>query len=155
MLRFLGKTTASAARSGGSSLAQVCGGGDDGLSTWELVNAAQSDDEDLYSYDSDEAVITADAVSGDDLEPVLTEDDDDVDVEEDAPAPRDFVSPSDIIAIQAMSVSPPMTLPVVMARDLVAPEGEIWEAEDNEDGDKEDGAEGRAKAQSKEASLLR
>lgn len=122
MLRFLGKTTASAARSGGSSLTTVCGSGDEGLSAWELVNVAQSDDEDLYSYDSDEAASTADEVSGDDLAPVPAEeevDDDDVDVDEDAPAPRDFVSPSDIIAIQVMSVSPPMTFPVEMARDFV------------------------------------
>lgn len=119
MLRFLGKTTASEARSGGSIATEVCGG-EEGLSTWELVNAAHSDDEDLYSYHSDEAVST-----GDDLEPIPDEeddddDDDDVDVDEDAPAPPGLLSPGDIIAIQAMSISPPMTFPVEMAREYVA-----------------------------------
>lgn len=122
MMRFLGKTTASAARSGGSNTTEVCGVGDEVLSAWELVNASQSDDEDLYSYDSEEANSPADSVSDDDLEPIPAEDDDgesDVDVDEDAPTPRDFVSASDVLAIQAMSVSPPMTLPVGMTFNYV------------------------------------
>ncbi|KAG6436858.1 hypothetical protein SASPL_101762 [Salvia splendens] len=96
--------------------------GDEVLSAWKLINASQSDDEDLYSYDSEEANITADSVSDDDREPVSTEDDDDetdVDVDDDAPTPRDFVSASDVLAIQAMSVSPPMTHPVEMTINYV------------------------------------
>lgn len=114
MLRFLGKTTSSAARSGGSTTTEAFAVGDDVLSAWELVNASQSDEEDLYSYDSDGTVSTVG-----EMEPAPTEEEDDDeggDAEEDAPARRDFVSAGDLIAIQAMSVSPPMTLPVEMAR---------------------------------------
>ncbi|KAL1554326.1 hypothetical protein AAHA92_14896 [Salvia divinorum] len=146
MMRFLGKTTASAARSAGSSTTEVCGVGDEVLSAWELVNESQSDDEDLYSYDSEEANSTADSVSDDDLEPVPAEDDDDekdVDVDEDAPAPRDFVSASDVIAIQEMSVSPPMTLPVAVTLNYVArdyaedycDDGSVKDAEGGDDDD--------------------
>lgn len=145
MMRFLGKTTESAARIGESIPTEACSG-EEGLSTWELVNAAHSDDEDLYSYDSDDAVST-----GDDLEPILDEeddddDDDDVDVDEDAPAPRGFLSPGDIIAIQAMSISPPMNFPVEMARDYVAHDyaqeyyvdGDVNGVDDEDDEDVDD-----------------
>lgn len=128
MLRFLGKTTASAARSGRSNPTEVCGVGDEVLSAWELVNASQSDDEDLYSYDSDESSSTVESVSADDLEPVPAEepeeDDNDgeeaLDVDADAPTPRELMIAREIIAIRAMSVSPPMILPVGMARHYVA-----------------------------------
>ncbi|XP_057796140.1 uncharacterized protein LOC131012238 [Salvia miltiorrhiza] len=75
MLRFLGKTTASAARSGGSNPTEACIVSDEVLSAWELVNASLSDDEDLYSYDSEETASTGESVSADDLEPVPAEED--------------------------------------------------------------------------------
>lgn len=98
MLRFLGKTTASAARSGGSTTAEVFGAFDEGLSAWELVNAAQSDDEDLYSYDSDGVISGSDGVTDDEPE---SNPDREEDVDADA-----------VISIQALSVSPPTAFPV-------------------------------------------
>lgn len=118
MLRFLGKTTSSAARSGGSPPTEAFAVGDDVLSAWELVNASQSDEEDLYSYDSDGTASTVGEMEPAPTEEEEEEDGEGGDAEEDElePARCDFVSASDLIAIQAMSVSPPMTLPVEMAR---------------------------------------
>ncbi|KAL8543044.1 hypothetical protein ACS0TY_003790 [Phlomoides rotata] len=96
MLRFLGKTTASAARSGGSSPAEEFGAVDEGLSAWELVNEALSDDDDLYSYDSDGVISGSDGVT-----------DEEPDLEEDADVDA-------VISVQALSVSPPTAFPVEM-----------------------------------------
>lgn len=92
MLRFLGKTTASAARGGGSTPAEVFAAVDEGLTAWELVNAAASDDEDLYSYDSDGVISGSSDVTEDELES-----NPDVDA---------------VISVQALSVSPPTAFPV-------------------------------------------
>ncbi|KAK6159510.1 hypothetical protein DH2020_006824 [Rehmannia glutinosa] len=115
MLRILRKTAASMEKSGGSIPAERC---DEDLSAWELVNASQSDDEDLYSFDGDDddvisegdAVISDGVVDQPESKPLQEEE-----IDEEARALRVLLSPGDVIAIQSLSVSPPMTLPVEMA----------------------------------------
>ncbi|GER50324.1 1-(5-phosphoribosyl)-5-[(5-phosphoribosylamino) methylideneamino] imidazole-4-carboxamide isomerase [Striga asiatica] len=64
MLRILSKTASSTARIGGSATSGWCDDVD--LSTWELVSASQSDDEDLYSFDGDDVTSDGDE-DGDDV----------------------------------------------------------------------------------------
>ncbi|KAL3621280.1 hypothetical protein CASFOL_036192 [Castilleja foliolosa] len=98
MLRILLKTASSMGKSDGSVSAERYDEAD--LSTWEFVNASQSDDEDLYSFDGDDVISDSDGV--------ISPDESAQEGYKDIRAAREFIS------IQPMSVSPTMTLPVEM-----------------------------------------
>ncbi|KAL6494801.1 hypothetical protein OROGR_031601 [Orobanche gracilis] len=135
MFRILRNTAPSIERRGGSN---PSGRYDDvDLSTWEFVNASQSDDEDLCSFDVDDVIRGCDGVTcGDDpvSEPVQDE-------HEGARAARGFVSPCDVVSIQSMSVSPPMTLPVEMTLNYHAyqPDGDIYDGDVHDANNDDDG----------------
>lgn len=115
-------------KSSGSSPGERYAAGDDDLSTWEFVNASLSDDEDMYSFDGDDDISEGDDVTEEELEskPVHGED-------EDAREPRDLETPDDIMSIQCLSVSPPMTLPVEMTRNHVYHDDEDGFDDDDDD----------------------
>ncbi|PIN12092.1 hypothetical protein CDL12_15292 [Handroanthus impetiginosus] len=134
MERFLAKITASMATRGGSDFAEQYDAVDDDLSTWEFVNPSQSDDEDLYSFDSDDVTSEGGDVITDEPEskPVGEEEDD----EEDAHEARGLGVLDAVISIQSLSVSPPMTFPVEMTSNHVYHDD--GEGYDDGDGDSDD-----------------
>lgn len=66
------------------------------LAVWELVTPSLSDDEDIYSFDSDDPISDGDDAIGGERE-------EDHKVEED---PRDISHLDDVISMQSLSVSP-------------------------------------------------
>ncbi|EPS71268.1 hypothetical protein M569_03491 [Genlisea aurea] len=63
MLRMLSKTTATVAKIGRSdSDKRYSAIGEDDLSNWELIDASESDEEDLFYFDGDEVIIAGDGV---------------------------------------------------------------------------------------------
>ncbi|KAL6517336.1 hypothetical protein OROMI_033037 [Orobanche minor] len=134
MLRILRNTASSMEKSGGSNPAERYDDVD--LSTWEFVNASLSDDEDLYSFDGDDVISGCDGITGGDnpvAEPVQDEHDGER-------AARGFVSPCDVVSIQSMSVSPPMTLPVEMTLNyhICQHGGDIYDGDDVHDANDDD-----------------
>ncbi|KAH6815840.1 hypothetical protein C2S53_005612 [Perilla frutescens var. hirtella] len=61
------------------------------------IDCVISENEDLHSYERNEAISTPDAIFGDDLEPILAKDDDDM--EEDAPAIQELVEKAAILEL--------------------------------------------------------
>ncbi|KAL3614028.1 hypothetical protein CASFOL_042102 [Castilleja foliolosa] len=123
MLRILMKTASSMGKISGSASSERYDEVD--LSTWELVNASQSDDEDLYSFDGDDIISAGESPQEE---------------YQDAGSAREVISAVSVISIQPMSVSPPMTLPVEMTLNNHVYHGDddVDDDEDDDDGDYDD-----------------
>ncbi|CAA0807656.1 Unknown protein [Striga hermonthica] len=137
MLRILSKTASSTGRSDGSTTAAWCDDVD--LSTWELVSASQSDDEDLYSFDGDDVAGEGDGDGDGDGDDVIVAEG--VEAEPDLDPIRSehvLVTPCDVVAVQSLSASPPMTLPVEMTlydhACLGDGDGDVNDEDDDDDG---------------------
>lgn len=98
------------ARTAGSVPAVVYASADEDLSAWELVNASQSDDEDLYSFDGDFVSTESDGVSSESDDVIEAEAEiklDHDEEEESAGQPSDLVTQDEIEPIQALLDTPP------------------------------------------------